>query len=89
MVRTSYQTVAKFHEMVGMDEMVDHEFLTDDYLVEKTTFSSGVNIIVNLGHVAYRGDGYVIPGRGWRIIDIEGHAEVQHFSTNVITDVID
>jgi hypothetical protein len=79
--------VAKFHEMVGTDEMVGHEFLTDNYLVEKTTFSSGVSIIVNLGHVAYRGDGFTVPGRGWRVTDKDGKTQVQRFATQVVADV--
>jgi hypothetical protein len=33
--------LAKLHRAVGWDEMTDHKFLSDDYMVQETTFSSG------------------------------------------------
>lgn len=42
---------------VGTDEMIDHEFLTDDGSVQKTTFSSGVSVIVNFSETETFKDG--------------------------------
>jgi hypothetical protein len=38
-----------WHAQIGLDRMTRHEFLTADFLVEQTTFSSGASIIVNFG----------------------------------------
>ena len=41
--------VAKLHEHVGMMEMIDFEFLSDDYQVQCTTFEDGTKVYANFG----------------------------------------
>ena len=41
--------VAKLHEHIGMMEMVDFEFLSDDYAVQRTVFEDGTTIYANFG----------------------------------------
>ncbi|MCR4574598.1 MAG: hypothetical protein K5787_12630 [Lentisphaeria bacterium] len=45
-LQTYFQT-AKMHETVGYHEMVSHEFITSDRLVQKTEFEDGTSVIVN------------------------------------------
>lgn len=46
-IKQSIDLVCPWHEKVGYDEMVDHEYLTDDRMVQQTRFSSGWTAIVN------------------------------------------
>ena len=39
--------VAKNHERVGMMEMVDFEFLTEDYTLQRSVFEDGTTIYAN------------------------------------------
>jgi len=41
--------VAKSHEKIGMMEMVDFEFISDDYNLQRTVFEDGTTIYANFG----------------------------------------
>ncbi|NOZ22587.1 MAG: hypothetical protein GXP25_16030 [Planctomycetes bacterium] len=43
----SYRNTCKLHEQIGFDEMLSHQWLTEDRTVQKTTFSSGTFVVVN------------------------------------------
>jgi hypothetical protein len=51
--RQCYKNVCRVAREVGYDEMLSHEFLSADHAVQRTRFSSGVEIVVNLGDKAY------------------------------------
>jgi len=44
-----YRNVCKLHEVIGMQEMVSHEFLTPDRMVQRTEFADGTTCTVNFG----------------------------------------
>ncbi len=60
--------VDEWHEKIGMDEMTDHRFLTDDYKLEKTTFSSGKSIIVNFGDTDRMVEGKMVKAKDYLIL---------------------
>ena len=39
--------------MQKLDEMISHSFLSEDHMVQKTVFSSGVEVIVNFSDKTY------------------------------------
>ncbi len=49
--------VDEWHGRIGTDEMVNHEYLTDDWLVEKTEWSSGCAAVVNFADEERKVDG--------------------------------
>jgi len=62
--------LAPHHERVALDEMVDHVILTPDLLVQRTRFSSGVEVTVNYGEFPYQlEDGSELPAYGYRVVD--------------------
>ena len=44
-----YRTVCRLHEVIGMQEMVSHAFLTPDRMVQRTEFADGTVCTVNFG----------------------------------------
>jgi hypothetical protein len=48
------RSVCPVARRLGYDEMVSHRFLTLDHAVQRTIWSSGVEVIVNFGDVLYR-----------------------------------
>ena len=46
---TIYRNVCKLHEVIGMQEMVAHAFLSADRLVQQTEFADGTRCTVNFG----------------------------------------
>ena len=68
---------------VMYDEMLTHELLTDDQMVQRSTFSSGVEIVVNLDEIEREG----LPGKGYRVTGLpkgkhEGHFQQQLHSAD-------
>jgi hypothetical protein len=58
----------QWHQQIAMDEMISHKFLTDDFTVERTDFSSGKSIIVNFGKHVVSIDDATLQPFSYRII---------------------
>jgi len=48
-----YRDVCKLHEVLGLQEMLSHEFLTDDRMVQRTTWEDGTVCVANFGKQSY------------------------------------
>jgi hypothetical protein len=69
------------------EELLNHQMLTPDLLVQRTSFSSGVEITVNYGEFPFKlEDGTELPAYGYRVKDAApgGHS----FSGHVETDLV-
>ncbi len=59
--------VARLHKEIGMLEMVDFEFVSDDRAVQATTFSDGTRIVANLSERdAEAPDIGLLPAHSWQ-----------------------
>ena len=45
--------VSKLQENVAFCEMISHEYLDDEYMIEKTVFSNGTEVTVDFGRQKY------------------------------------
>lgn len=45
--------LSDLHEKVMFAEMTNHEFLSDDYKIQRTTFSNGIKVTVNYNDLTY------------------------------------
>jgi hypothetical protein len=75
------------HRRLAFDELLSHSILTPDLLVQRTKFSSGVEVTVNYGKAASKlEDGTELPGFGYRVVDAKpnGHS----FSGDVETRIV-
>ncbi|MBI3971238.1 MAG: hypothetical protein HY332_08105 [Chloroflexi bacterium] len=81
--------VAAHHRRVAHDELVDHRLLTPDLLVQRTRFSSGVEVTVNYGEFPYQlEDGTALPAHGYRIVDPspDGRSSRGHLAIQCVTE---
>jgi hypothetical protein len=61
--------VARFHKRVGKQELVSFEMLSDDGLLQATTFADGTRVVANLGDRSKEADGCgKLPPDTWREI---------------------
>jgi hypothetical protein len=60
--------VDEWHEKIAEAEMLSHEFMTDDFKVEKTTFSSGHSIICNFSEEDRVVDGIAVGAGDFKIL---------------------
>ncbi|MFH1069721.1 MAG: DUF5696 domain-containing protein [Candidatus Glassbacteria bacterium] len=52
--------LAKVHRAIGWDDMTDHKFLSADYKIQESTFSSGAKVWINYNTGEYKISG--VPG---------------------------
>ncbi|MDD4539456.1 MAG: glycoside hydrolase, partial [Lentisphaeria bacterium] len=68
----SYFHVSKMHETVGMAEMLNHEFLSADRALQRTTFSDGTIAVVNFAPevrvIELAGESYALPQNGFAVV---------------------
>jgi hypothetical protein len=70
------------------EEMLSHKILTPDLLVQRTTYSSGVEITVNYGEFPFKlEDGTTLLPYGYRVKESapNGHSFSGHVETNLLT----
>lgn len=60
--------VDQWHARIGTAEMTGHRFLTADYTVEQTTFSTGDSIICNFGDKPYDFGGKAVSPKSYLIV---------------------
>jgi hypothetical protein len=65
----SMDHVDQWHARIGMAEMTSHKFLTADYSVEQTTFSTGDSIICNFGDKPYDHHGKAVSPKSYLIVN--------------------
>jgi len=64
----SYRTTCPAARTLGYDEMVSHEFLTEDHTLQRTTWSSGTTIAVNFAdHAQNLPDGATVGPMGYLV----------------------
>jgi hypothetical protein len=61
----SYKNICPVVRPLGYEEMLSHEFVSEDHAVQRTRWASGAEIVVNFGEAAYRlPDGRSVPPMG-------------------------
>jgi hypothetical protein len=48
---SGYQYISAVTRNVGYEKMVDHQFLSDDWKIQKTSFENGWNVVVNFDSI--------------------------------------
>jgi len=62
-------TVARHFERLGLEEMLEHRFLSPDGAVQEITFSSGTRVAVNFGTEPHSlGSGNILAPKGFAVL---------------------
>jgi hypothetical protein len=64
----SYEQICDWHRAIALDELVDHQYLTDDRTVQQTAWSSGRSVVVNFGEEPFKLHGIDLAPRSYRIV---------------------
>ena len=66
-----YNNVCPVFEKIGYSEMLTHKFITDDHMVQETTFSNNIRIVVNFGEQSYllKEKNYTLPAHGFAVFE--------------------
>ncbi|MHC4109994.1 MAG: DUF5696 domain-containing protein [Planctomycetota bacterium] len=86
MIRLAANLVAPVHEKTFFTELIDHEFLSPDFKLQRSRFSNGVEVTVNLGPVEHAlPDGTPVGRYGFRIKQADGQIVAGQFQDLAIT----
>lgn len=84
MIRMANKVVSPVHRETFFEELVSHEFLSTDFMVQRTRFSNGTEVVANLNAAPQKiDDGSVIPGFGFRVKHTNGKITKGQFKLSV------
>jgi hypothetical protein len=87
MIKLANELVAPIHRNTFYEELIDHEYLSPDFKVQRSRFSNGVEVIVNLGPVDQTiEDGQTIPGYGYHVTLTDGQIRSGRFMLSLVMD---
>jgi hypothetical protein len=90
MIRLATDLVAPVHEETFFAELIDHEFLSPDFKLQRSRFSNGVEVTVNVGTVQHAlPDGTPVGRYGFRIKGKDGKIRSGQFQDLAITAEIE
>ena len=86
MIRLATDLVAPVHEATFYAELANHEFLSPDFKLQRSRFSNGVEVTVNLGPVMHAlPDGTPVGRFGFRIKQTDGRIVSGQFQDLAMT----
>ena len=67
----SYKNAGSVFEKVGFSAMLNHQFITEDHLVQETEFDGNIRIVVNFGDKIYELQDikYTLPAHGYVVFE--------------------
>lgn len=65
---SSYETVCPWLERIAYDELLNHEYVTEDGRIQRSDFSSGVSVVVNFSDYDYDYEGRSVKARSFVIL---------------------
>ncbi|MBD0404339.1 hypothetical protein [Flammeovirga sp. EKP202] len=81
MIRIANQVVSPVNRETFFAELTNHEYISDDFKLQRSNFSSGTEVIVNLGPVKQATkEGEVIPGYGYKVTFSDGRVAEGSFN---------
>ena len=67
MIKETYDLLGRMHEKTAHAAMTNHQFLTSDYMVQKSHLEDGTQIWVNFGLTGFKNDEVYLPPKGFRL----------------------
>lgn len=84
MIKMANKVVSPVHRETFFAELLSHEYLSSDFNVQKSRFSSGTEVIVNLGPVKQKTkEGLEIPAFGYRVTYKNGKVKKGNFELSL------
>ncbi|WP_281612616.1 hypothetical protein [Flammeovirga sp. SubArs3] len=73
MIQIANKVVSPVNRETFFAELTDHEYISDDFKLQRSKFSSGTEVIVNLGPVYQKTkEGEIIPAYGYKVTFSDG-----------------
>lgn len=80
------KTLCPLHKRTAFEELVDHAFLSPDFLVQTSRFGDGTRVIVNMGPTPFEQNDVAMPPYGFRVVHPDGEAITGRFRHQAVVD---
>jgi hypothetical protein len=84
MISETHDLLGRLHQETAHLSMVDHQFLTSDFMVQRSELEDGTSMLVNFGITTYQADDFKMPPKSLRI-EIPGEKPVSAIVSRKIT----
>jgi hypothetical protein len=85
-IRFAANTLCPLHKRTAFEELVDHAFLSPDFLVQTSSFGDGTRVTVNMGPTPFEQDAAAMPPYGFRVVHPDGKVIKGRFQHQAVVD---
>jgi hypothetical protein len=85
-IKFAAKTLGPLHERTAFEELVDHAFLSPDFLVQTSSFGDGTRVTVNMGPTPFEQDAAAMPPYGFRVVHANGKVITGRFQHQAVVD---
>jgi hypothetical protein len=85
-IKFAANTLCPLHERTAFEELVEHAFLSPDFLVQTSRFGDGTRVTVNMGPTPFGKDDATMSPYGFRIVHPKGDAITGRFQHQAVVN---
>lgn len=85
-IKFAATTQGPLHRQTAFEELVNHAYLSPDFLVQTSRFGDGTRVTVNMGPTPFKQDDVAMPPYGFRIVHPDGKVIAGRFQHKALVD---
>jgi hypothetical protein len=85
-IKFAAKTLGPLHKQTAFEDLVDHAYLSPDFLVQTSTFGDGTRVTVNMGPTPFKNGDVDMPPYGFRIVCPDGKVTAGRFQHQAVVD---
>ncbi|MFZ5833338.1 MAG: hypothetical protein ACOY3P_24880 [Planctomycetota bacterium] len=85
-IRFAAKVLSPLHKQTAFEELVDHDYLSPDFLVQSSAFADGTRVTVNMGPTPFEKNGVTMPPYGFRVTGPGGKVTEGRFQHQAVVD---
>ena len=85
-IKFAARTLGPLHRQTAFEELVDHAYLSPDFLVQTSCFGDGTRVTVNMGPTPFKHDDIALSPYGFQIVHPDGKETAGRFQHQAVVD---
>jgi hypothetical protein len=85
-IKFAATTLGPLHKQTAFEELVDHAYVSPDFLVQTSTFGDGTRVTVNMGPTPFSKGDVDMPPYGFSIVSPDGKVTAGRFQHRAVVD---
>lgn len=85
-IKFAAKTLGPLHKQTAFEELVDHAYMSPDFLVQTSRFSDGTQVTVNMGPTPFKMDDITMPPYGFHIVHADSKVIAGRFRHQAVVN---